>query len=106
MKMGDGGVGAWTATEARSGYWTFYHTSMSELLWFLQGSVLKPIVDQTGLTGKYHFAVMPRQFAADDHPAKDGSEGTDLSSLGLELKPTKVKTFVLVIDHIEKPSDN
>jgi len=106
MKMGDGAMGVWTATEGRNGYWTFYQTPMSQLRQFLQGNILKPTVDQTGLSGRYHFALKPREFGPDDHPAEDGSDRMNLDALGLELKPTKVKSSVLVIDHIEKPSEN
>ena len=106
MKMGDGAMGVWTATEGRNGYWTFYQTPMSQLRQFLQGNILKPIVDQTGLAGRYHFALKPREFGPDDHPAEDGSDRMDLDALGLELKPAKIKSSVLVIDHIEKLSEN
>lgn len=106
MKMGDGAMGAWTPTEGRNGYWTFYQTPMSQLRQFLQGNILKPIEDQTGLTGRYHFALKPREFGPDDPPAEDGSDRMDIGALGLELKPAKIKSSVLVIDHIEKPSEN
>lgn len=106
MKMGDGAMGVWTATEGRNGYWTFYQTPMSQLRQFLQGNILKPIADQTGLAGRYHFALKPRDFGPDDHPAEDGSDRMNLDALGLQLKPTKIKSSVLVIDQIEKPSEN
>ncbi len=106
MKMGDGAMAVFTTTEGRRGYWTFYQTPIPQLRQFLQGNILKPIVDQTGLTGRYYFALKPRETGPDEHPAEDGSEANDLAALGLELKPTKVKSSVLVIDHIEKPSEN
>jgi len=79
---------------------------MTQLRQFSQGNILKPIADQTGLAGRCHFALKQRDFGPDDHPAEDGSDRMNLDALGLELKPTKIKSSVLVIDHIEKPSEN
>ena len=71
------------------------------------------VVDQTGLTGAYDFAMKwTREQGADAEAA--GSVGGDASTyftalqeqLGLKLVPTKGPMEVVVIDHIELPSEN
>ncbi|MES2394090.1 MAG: TIGR03435 family protein [Acidobacteriota bacterium] len=87
---------------------------------FLQSLVLdRPVVDQTGLTGKYDMTVT---FTPDDSlfgghslgfPKPD--EGVEPApslfeaiqqQLGLKLTSEKTQVDVLVIDHAEKPSAN
>jgi uncharacterized protein (TIGR03435 family) len=77
----------------------FFQTSMKSLAADL-GSFGLVVVDKTGLTGKYDFALM-----------KLGSGGDlalewDLHPLGLRLVPVKIPTENIVIDHIERPSPN
>jgi uncharacterized protein (TIGR03435 family) len=79
------------------------------------GRVGRPVVDATGLTGKYDFKLTwtPNRgdFATSpDEPASD-FEGTPFleavkEQLGLKLKPGKAPLKVLVIDHVERPSEN
>ena len=87
----------------------------------------RTVVDKTGLTGKYDFswqfvpsAAQIRQFGgvpAESGPAGASSgipsdpDGTDLftavaEQLGLKLESGKGPVEVIVIDHMEKPSDN
>ena len=87
---------------------------------FLQSLVLdRPVVDQTGLTGRYDLTVT---FTPDDslfhgHPPAfpklaDGVEPAPSlfeaiqQQLGLKLTPEKALVDVLAIDHVEKPSAN
>jgi bla regulator protein blaR1 len=71
------------------------------------------VVDQTGLAGAYDFAMKwTREQGADAEGA--GSVGGDAPTyftalqeqLGLKLVPTKGMVEVVVIDHIELPSEN
>jgi uncharacterized protein (TIGR03435 family) len=80
------------------------------------GLLDRPVVDQTGLTGRYDFTV---EFAA---PQKANGEpganaepsapaGPDLleaarEQLGIRLKPGKAVLSLPVIDHVERPSGN
>ncbi len=80
----------------------------------------KPVVDQTGLTGRYDFTLHwtpdQSQFAQWgiqvhqpnlDDPSAPPSLYTALQEqLGLKLVTTKAMVDVLVIDHMEKPSPN
>jgi len=87
---------------------------------FLQMLVLdKPVVDQTGITGRYDISVT---FTPDDSqfngrppkgpPLAEGTEpAPDLYSaiqeqLGMKLSPEKTLVDVIAIDHVEKPTPN
>jgi uncharacterized protein (TIGR03435 family) len=60
-----------------------------------------PIVDKTGLTGHYDLIV-----PYDYDPAVSPDTNWDLNILGLRLEPLPIPFTNLVIDHIEKPSEN
>jgi uncharacterized protein (TIGR03435 family) len=93
---------------------------LAEVASVLQGSLLdKPVVDQTGLTGKYDFTLTFTPDAAQMvgfGPAPPAAADTadappDLftafqQQLGLKLESTKAQADVLVIDKVEKPSAN
>jgi len=94
--------------------------TMTDFTGFLQMLVLdRPVVDQTGLSGRFDFNLT---FAPDDSQfhghapiaitkAPDGVEEPPgffeaIQRLGLKLEAKKTPTDVLVIDHVEKPSAN
>ena len=67
----------------------------------------RPVVDKTGLTGKYDFKLQftPAMGAAPDSP--DPSIFTAIEEeLGLKLVPGKTALDVLVIDSVERPAEN
>jgi uncharacterized protein (TIGR03435 family) len=78
---------------------TFYRTSMAALGNQLQGGRGTPVVDRTGLTGKYDFKLLRLN-------AEEIDSNWDLAALGLKLVPIKVPVDKVVIDHIEKPTPN
>ena len=59
-----------------------------------------PVVDQTGLTGEYDFAL---NWEGDDMYS---AVPDALEKFGLKLQMRKVPTEVIVIDSVERPSDN
>ncbi len=67
------------------------------------------VVDQTGLTGQYDFS-LPVLASWGTNREPDDSEASVFTviqdSLGLKLEPIKAPTKFLVIDHIERPSEN
>jgi uncharacterized protein (TIGR03435 family) len=96
------------------------NATIGEFTNLLQSAVLdKPVVDQTGLTEKYDFVV---KFTPDSGmmqglggggpaPADNLDAPPDLftaiqQQLGLKLESTKASADVLVIDKIEKPTEN
>ena len=77
----------------------------------LMRNLAVPVVDKTGLTGKYDFNLEwtpdPTQTPADaDAAADDPSIFTALQQLGLRLEAAKVPVETIVIDRVEKPSPN
>jgi uncharacterized protein (TIGR03435 family) len=74
------------------------------------GSLDRPLLDQTGLEGTFDFAL---EWA---YQPKGGDLNTDLpglgfvdavrEQLGLKLDSQKGTTEVLVVDHVERPSEN
>jgi uncharacterized protein (TIGR03435 family) len=67
----------------------------------------RPVVDQTGLTGLYDFTL---HFVWSPDPDTGDTASSFRESLkaqlGLELKSTRAPIDILVIDHIEHPSEN
>jgi bla regulator protein BlaR1 len=75
----------------------------------------RPVIDKTGLTGRFDFTLEwarePRGLAASDSPVPPPPSGpTPLEALrdqlGLRLEPTKASLRILVIDRVERPSEN
>jgi uncharacterized protein (TIGR03435 family) len=66
-----------------------------------------PIADNTGLTGNYDFLLkwIPDDAAADATPGPSIFAALQ-ESLGLRLTSGKEPVDVVVIDHVEKPSEN
>jgi uncharacterized protein (TIGR03435 family) len=96
------------------------NASMAEFAGVMQGAVMdKPVVDQTGLAGKYDFLLKwtpdDSQFAAmgikvpppPDDPAAPPDLNTALQDqLGLKMIATKASVEVMVVDKLSKPSEN
>lgn len=96
------------------------NTTMAQLAEVLSGigsSYLsdRPLIDQTGITGtvdyQVEFTFQPSFAAPPDANQPPPDPGTTLmqalrEQLGLKLVPTKAELRVLVIDHVERPSEN
>jgi uncharacterized protein (TIGR03435 family) len=85
------------------------NTSMADLAQILQFRVDRPVVDQTGLKGRFDFKL---QWTTDEAKAPtDGSAPPGLftaiqEQIGLKLEPVKAPAEVLVVDAVERPSAN
>ena len=73
----------------------------------------RPVVDKTGLTGYYDLVLpssalqsTPPPLDALPPPAEEESIFAALEALGLRLEPAKGHVETLVIDHVERPSEN
>ncbi len=77
----------------------------------------RPVLDRTGLTGKYDFQLTVSDVRLNLNPEPPSNpQSTDLEAtsiftalqeqLGLKLKPDKGQIEVLVVDRVEKPSEN
>lgn len=96
------------------------NATMTDLAGVMQGAVLdRPVVDQTGLSGRWDFTLLwtPDEFqfggaaAKMPPPANNGAAPPDLftafqEQLGLKLEATKAQAEIFVIDRVAKPSDN
>jgi uncharacterized protein (TIGR03435 family) len=96
------------------------NSTMAEFAEFLQGRIVdRPVVDQTGLTERYDFPLKwtpDGSQAATPEPNAPPASGNpddppDLfaafpQQLGLKLESTKAPVDVLVIDRVQKPSEN
>ena len=105
----------------RAGNWPVRNATMEEFAGVMQAHLDRPVVDQTGLKGRFDFQL---QWTPDETPfASPGgpgeppkpSEGADSlpdlftaiqQQLGLKVESTKAQVDVLVIDKVEKPSEN
>jgi uncharacterized protein (TIGR03435 family) len=98
-------IGAVTLATIKS---TATKQPMSLLLRLLAASADRPVLDQTGLTGSYDYAL---EYARDPSAAVGDTAAPSLftaiqEQLGLKLESRKGMIEVLVIDHVEKPSAN
>jgi uncharacterized protein (TIGR03435 family) len=67
----------------------------------------RPIVNETGLTGRYDIALEAAMFSNRDPEPGDLSIFTAVQEqLGLKLEVQKRPVEFLVVDHMEKPSEN
>ncbi len=77
----------------------------------LTGQFGRPVIDKTGLTGNYDFVVKYKGRWDSDRPADDLDPMPPLDralqeQIGLKVESAKGLSKVLVIDHVEKPSEN
>jgi len=80
-------------------------TSMVHCAMILAGQLGRTVVDNTGLTGEYDFTL-----EWSPEPTPDSSDPSIIAALqeqlGLKLESTKGPVEVIVIDHLEKPSED
>src|SRR5205814_6903135 len=94
------------------------NVAMSDLARLMQRAILdRPVVDKTGLTGRYDFdlewapdetqfgGAFARTAGADDS-AKPGLFAAIQQQLGLRLEATRGPVELFVIDRVERPSEN
>jgi uncharacterized protein (TIGR03435 family) len=96
------------------------NANMADFTGLMQEAVLdRPVLDQTGLTERFDFTLVwtpdDSQFAgmgAKIPPPTDGANAAPnlytaiQEQIGLKLEATKAPADVMVIDHVEKPSEN
>ena len=109
MKLPGDGVAVGSARGAPL-QWTFHHASMEALRSFMAiGARGGNLEDRTGLTGNYDFVLSKREdYVAPTEQVgnPDPADFWNLEALGLEIKPVQVVGEVIVVDHIERPSEN
>ena len=110
LEKGDGGA---SATSNGRGDLAVSNTTMDRFAEVLSRQMDLPVVNHTGLEGVFHLRLQwaPEAGAAakppDGAPADKPSIFTAIQEqLGLRLRAQKVPVEVLVIDHVEKPTEN
>jgi len=84
------------------------NTSISDFAFIMQFFVDRPMVDQTGLAGRFD---IPLRWTVDESQVSAPNAAPGLftaiqEQLGLKLEATEAQADVLVIDHVERPSPN
>ena len=86
------------------GQYTAHRGQVGGLAISLSGAVGRVILDKTGVTGEYDIELT---WAPDDQPEAGPSIFSALQDqLGLKLEPARAPLDVVVIDHLERPSEN
>jgi uncharacterized protein (TIGR03435 family) len=88
--------------------------TIQEFADFISGPLQMPVVDETGLTGRYDFAIDFTPYLPDPAHNMDGTKPDTTGilmaalegELGLKMESRKTQVEVMVIDHVEKPSAN
>jgi uncharacterized protein (TIGR03435 family) len=113
LKMfGDHPVPALYQKNDGHGYDLIAHVcSMGQLVAMLTGLFGRPVTDKTGLMGNYDFVLKYKERWDRDRPADDLDPTPPMDralqeELGLKVEAAKGPVKVLVIDHVEKPSEN
>jgi uncharacterized protein (TIGR03435 family) len=86
--------------------WNAQNVDMSQLVESLSGLVGRQVIDKTGVTGRFDVNIeYNRDLAPGDEVAP--SINTVLQDeLGLKLDSGRAPVEVLVIDYVERPSEN
>ena len=69
----------------------------------------RPVVDQTGLSGLYDFTLTWMHDSSGDEAIADNTANFRDAlkvQLGLELKSSHAPISFLIVDHVERPSEN
>lgn len=86
---------------------TAQHITIARLLPILSRTTGRSVIDTTGLTGAYDITL---RYSRDDAPQTPDSPPSIFTALqeqlGLKLEAGKAPTDVVVVDHIEQPSEN
>lgn len=119
--QGSNGSGTFAGSVPGTGVMTMGNATMTDMASLMQRVMLdRPVVDQSGLTGRYNIAL---KWAPDETqftqmnlmlappPGADLDPLPDLvtafqEQLGMKLESTKAPVDVIVIDKISRPSEN
>ncbi len=94
--------------EGKDGGLDLYGVTIGTLALALNAPGERPVVDKTGLTGRYdiHLPRMQGPTSVDTGADDIPTIFTVVEQLGLKLETQKDQLEILVIDHIERPSEN
>jgi len=117
LKLSPDQTGAAPSARPSDGLMLFFgNQTLSRFAIAVQGFMAKPVINKTGLSGLYDFYFPMPELA---EPLPLGGSPVDFNNrvadliphkleeyLGLKLEPGKVTVDTLIIEHVEKPSEN
>jgi uncharacterized protein (TIGR03435 family) len=107
FKMKTSPADAPSMSTGSNGRYTATAMAIGGLMGGLMGSVDRFIVDKTGLTGSYNFTLKWTPDGQEETVESGPPLFTALQEqLGLKLELAKAPIDTIVVDHIEKPSEN
>jgi uncharacterized protein (TIGR03435 family) len=100
-----------TRCDKQGCFYVAHGCPMDELVETLAGMFGRPVMDRTGLMDKYDFVLRYKGRTFQDRPADDPDPTLPLDQalqqvLGLRVETAKGPLKVLVIDHVERPTEN
>jgi len=101
--------GARAGVQSTCGHMTGTHALMSNLTLYLSRQLNRPVLDRTGLTGRYNFELSwtPELAPCPDSADNAPSIFTALrEQLGLRLESVKGPVETIVVDGAERPSED
>jgi uncharacterized protein (TIGR03435 family) len=112
-----GGEGFPQGSRGSRGQTILQNAPLSYFAWSLSLAVDRPVVDRTGLTGRYDFEYSYRREPGglvrnpQEHEAAAAPDAPSIfdaiqEQLGLKLEPQKGPVEILVVDHVERPDAN
>ncbi|HKE84445.1 MAG TPA: TIGR03435 family protein [Vicinamibacterales bacterium] len=113
MPLKDDGTPA-CGMRSNNGVQTHSGTTMAGFARSLSSAAGRYVIDKTGLTGAYDFTLEYAPRASRDAPGGTASTSDDRpdiatalrEQLGLRLEPDKTTVQIVIVDHIEKPTEN
>lgn len=102
----DGGWRVHHPSELKPARITLVGVSMAQVAEFVMAGGDRPVMDMTGLTGRYNIEILEREDELGSSSDPDPAGRLDLKAIGLDLKSAMVPTTTLVVDHIERPAQN
>lgn len=101
--MGFGGSSCWAEFQGDGKHLVGKSASMEEMVVVLTTQMRAPVRDRTGIAGTYDFDVA---FSTGVDRSDKPVLVTAIHDLGLNLRKSKGKFELLVIDHLQKPTSN
>ena len=99
--------------DSRQGFfeYTAHGATTTDIAWMLSEQFGRPVTDKTGLTGKYDFNLKTYQVRSSDRKDDETNPWPPLETaiqdqLGLKLVPLHRPVRMLIVDHVERPSEN
>lgn len=105
IKQSDGGSGEFSMA---NGIFRGTNVPISRLAQLTSSVMQQPVMDATGLEGRYDFMFEPRKYATPGtaFPLQELLRTAIQEELGLHLESRKFEIQIIVIDHIERPGEN